>query len=56
MNICNLSHFADEFASAVFVGHMYFKCDEIHLSLAFYMYHHNLSNFSVIYLLIHVKS
>ena len=54
--ICNLSHFAAEFASASCVGHMYFKCNEMHLSLVFYMYHHNLSNFSVIYLLIHVKS
>ena len=35
-DICNASHFADEFVYVSCVGHMFFRCEEMHLSSAFY--------------------
>ena len=51
---CIACHFADEFVFVGCVGHMFFKCDEMCLSLSFYC--QNLSCFTEMYLSIHVKA
>ena len=48
------SHFADELVSTDCVGHMYFQCDEIRLSSAWYS--QDLSYFPEIKLQIHVMA